>query len=289
MALYTTSDTVAGILPDTIGALIVQPVTAMSVAMEVADVIPTKSTKYRVPVVTDDPSAAWVAEGGEIPATDAVLDEIEVIPSKVAGLSIISRELATDSTPEAQQIVGNGLARDIAKKVDAAFFGTNITDDGPPIVRDAARPLGLLDVTGYQSVDTSGTITNTDPFAEALSKAETVGATVTSFIAHPDTVLTLAKVKKADGSNEPLLGNDPTAPTKRTVLGVPLYSSPAVAAGDIWAIPRDRVQVVLRDNVTLDVDGSAYFTSDRIALRATMRVGFAFPHAAAIVRLHDVA
>lgn len=288
MALYTSSTNVSGILPDTIGDLIVQPVTAMSVAMEVATVVPTASHRYRVPIVTDDPAAAWVKEGDEIPATDAVLDEIEVIPSKVAGLNVISRELATDSSPQAQQVVGDGLARDIAKRVDQAFFGTNVTAAGPPVVRNDARPLGLLDLVGYQSVDTGGTIANTDPFAEALSKAEQVGATVTAFVAHPTTVLALAKVKKATGSNEPLLGNDPSAPTKRTVLGVPLYPSPAVAVGDIWAIPIERVQVVLRDDVALDVDGSAYFSSDRIGVRATMRVGFAFPHPAAVVRLHDV-
>ncbi|MGA4690704.1 phage major capsid protein [Rhodococcus sp. AB351] len=287
MALYTSSTNVSGILPDTIGALITQPVTAASVAMEIATVVPTASHRYRVPIVTDDPTAAWTAEGAEISPSDATLDELIVTPSKVAGLSIISRELANDSSPHAQEIVGTGLARDIAKQIDAAFFGTNVTDDGPPVVRNDDQPLGLLDLTACQSVDTGGTITNTDPFAEALSKAEQVGATITAFVANPTTVLTMAKVKKATGSNEPLLGNDPTAPTKRTVLGVPLYSSPAVAAGDIWAIPRDRVQVVLREDVTLDVDASAYFSSDRIGVRATMRVGFAFPHQAAIIRLYD--
>ncbi|ANZ27230.1 capsid protein [Rhodococcus sp. WB1] len=288
MSLYTTSADVSGLLPDTIGELMVQPVTAASVAMQVAAVVTTGTHTYRVPIVTEDPTAAWTAEGAEISPSDATLAELTVTPRKVAGLTIISRELANDSSPQAQEIVGQGLARDIAKQIDAAFFGTNVTNAGPPVVRNDNQPTGLLDLTGYQSVDTAASITNTDPFAEALSKAEQVGATITAFVAHPTTVLTLAKVKKATGSNEPLLGNDPTAPTKRTVLGVPLHSSPAVAAGDIWAIPIERVQVVLREDVTLDVDASAYFSSDRIGVRATLRVGFAFPHEAAVVRLHDV-
>jgi hypothetical protein len=33
------------------------------------------------------------------------------------------------------------------------------------------------------------------------------------------------------------------------------------------------------------VDSSAFFTSDRGAVRVTMRVGFAFPHEAAVVRV----
>lgn len=288
MALYTSSTDVHGILPDEIAALIVQPIERNSAAMEASTVVETGVHEYRIPIVTADPTAAWVAEGGEIAASDATLAELIVEPKKLAGLSVISRELAEDSSPKAQEIVGAGLARDIARKIDAAFFGTNVTDDGPPIVRDANQPTGLLDLTNYQSVDTNGSITNIDPFAEALSKAENVGAEIGTFVANPATVLTLAKIKTGAGLNTPLLGTDPSAPTKRLIQGVPLVSSSAVAVGDIWAIPRDRVHIVLRQDVTLDVDHSVFFTTDRVAVRATLRVGFGFVHEAAIVRLHNV-
>jgi hypothetical protein len=38
-------------------------------------------------------------------------------------------------------------------------------------------------------------------------------------------------------------------------------------------------------HVDLAVDKSAYFTSDRTSIRAIMRVGFAFPHAAAVQKI----
>jgi HK97 family phage major capsid protein len=266
-----------GLLPEQLGALITQPVRDLSVALRVATVATTTSNEYRIPLVKGDAGAAWIAEGAEITAADADFDEIVVRPAKVGGLSIISRELAEDSAPSAQQLVGEGLAQSIATKVDAAFFGNAVTNG----------PSGLLSVTGVSTVDTGATITSTDVFAEALSKAETVGAVVTAFVAHPDTVLALAKIKKQTGSNEPLLGYDASQPTQRQVLGVPLIPSPAVAAGDVWAIPQAKVLVVLRDDVRLDVDRSRYFESDRIGIKATMRVGVAFPHPAAIVRLYD--
>ncbi|OBH45372.1 capsid protein [Mycobacterium intracellulare] len=278
MTLLTSpSGSTHGLLPDEIGSLITQPVRQLSVALRVATVVTTTAHEYRVPVVLGDAGAAWVPEGGEITASDADFDEIVVRPAKVAGLSIISRELAEDSAPSAQALVGEGLAQSIATAVDAAFFGNTVTNG----------PSGLLSVTGASVVDTSGTIANTDPFAEALSKAETVGAQVTSFIAHPTTVLTLSKVKKQSGSNEPLLGYDASQPTQRQVLGVPLIPCPAVAAGDVWAVPAGKVVVVLRDDVRLEVDRSRYFESDRVGIKATMRVGVAFPHPAAIVRLYD--
>ncbi len=274
-----------GILPDEIGNLITRPVLRMSVAMQVATVVTTGTATYRVPIVAADPSAAWTAEGAVIATSATDFDEVIVTPSKVAGLSVISSELANDSSPSAHQIVGEGLARDIARKVDAAFFG-NTTTNGPA---------GLLSLAGVQVVDTGATIANTDPFAEALSKAETQGAEVSAFVTHPDTLLTLAKVKKMTGSNEPLLGFDATGaaadPTNarnpRTVLGVPIIPSPAVTAGTVWAIPRDRVLVVVREDTTLEVDRSAYFSSDSVGVRAIMRVGFAYPHEAAVVRLYD--
>lgn len=264
-----------GLLPNEIGVLITEPVRRASVAMNVASVVTTTVNEYRVPVVLGDAGAAWTAEGDDITPSDASFNEIVVRPSKIAGLCVLSRELAEDSAPSAQQLVGEGLAQSIATTVDTAFFG-NTTANGPS---------GLLSVAGVQFVDTTAGITNTDPFAEALSLAENVGATVTSFVANPATVLDLAKVKRQEGSNEPLLGYDASQPTQRQVLGVPLVSSPAVAVGDVWAIPAAKLMVVLREDVSLAVDASAYFASDSIGVRATMRVGFAFPHAAAIVRL----
>ena len=203
------------LLREDVGPLIIQPVRQMSVALRTATVVTTQNTEYRVPILKDDASASWIAEGAEITATDADFDETVVTPRKVAGLSIISRELAEDSAPSAQQTVGDGLAEKIARGVDAAFFGNTVTNG----------PSGLLSVTDVSTVDTGGTIANTDPFAEALSKAETVGGVVTAFVAHPDTVLVLSKVKKQTGSNEPLLGYDASQPTQRQVLGVPLIPS----------------------------------------------------------------
>jgi HK97 family phage major capsid protein len=278
MALYTSGTAAAILRPEDVGALVVQPVIAQSVAAQVATIVNTGSHDYRIPIVTDDVDAGWFAEGAEITPSDLTMDEEVVVPKKVAGLTIISRELAADTTPEAQQVVGESIARDIARRVDVAFFG-NTTTNGPS---------GLLSLSGVQTVDTTGTIANTDPFAEAISKAETVGATVNTFVTHPDTALVLAKVKKATGSNEPLMNTDPTNAARRSVLGVPLLTTTAVAAGTIWAIPRSRVYLVIRENTTLEVDRSAYFSSDRIGVKAVMRVGFGFPHEAALVRMYDV-
>ncbi len=68
--------------------------------------------------MTADPTASWVAEGAEITRSDPTLQELIVTPPKVAGLYIISRELADDSSSGAAQVVGDGLARDIARRIE---------------------------------------------------------------------------------------------------------------------------------------------------------------------------
>lgn len=277
MALYTTG--AAGILtPEQVGDLVVKPVTKASVAMQIATVVTTGSHDFRIPVIESDATAAWTAEGADITPSDVGVDEITVTPKKLAALSIISNELANDSSPEAQEVVGQSIARDLARKIDSAFFGDTVTNG----------PSGLESLMAYQFVDTDSVpLTNVDAFSEAISKAENVGAMVTAFVANADTVLALSKVKKATGSNEPLLQPDPTLPTRRQILGVPLWSVPnsVIGNGIVWAIDGSRVFVVVRQDVDLRVDESRYFESDRIGIRATLRASFGYPHEQSIVRL----
>jgi predicted phage gp36 major capsid-like protein len=104
--------------PEQVTELVIRPLIANSIAGQVLSLVNTGAPQYRVPIVAADPSAAWVAEGQEIPASDADIDELIVTPKKLAGLSIISSELAADSSPAAQQVVGDGLVRDLVRKLD---------------------------------------------------------------------------------------------------------------------------------------------------------------------------
>lgn len=280
MAMATTTTDVSGIVPVDYGPLITTPVQRDSIAFQVSSLLRTMRNAVNFPVVADDPTAAWFAENADITASDATLDEITCTPSKVAGLVKISNELAADSDPDAAQIVGDGLARDIVAKIDAAYFA-NTTANGPS---------GLLSLTGVSEVDTGASVTNFDPFAAAISAAEQVGATVGAFVMKPATALALAQLKQATDSNLPLLAPDPADPARRSILGVPVLVSSAVDATTVaWAIPKAASYVVQRGGAEVEIDRSVYFASYSTAVRAVMRVGFAFPHEAAIVRLYDVA
>jgi HK97 family phage major capsid protein len=269
-----------GLLVDDVAALLVLPTLNQTIAArpEVSRRITTSAATMRMPIQTTDPSAGWVAEGAEIPVSDAVITEIDVTPSKLAALSIITSELANDSNPAAAQVVGAGMARDLARKIDAAFFGALATP----------APSGLGALSGVQTVVSATAFGNLDSFAAAKAKAENVGADVTAFACSPNTALALAQVKQSTGSinsNMPLLGADGTMATQRMILGVPLLVSYAIPDNVCWALDADRVMMVVREDATVTTDSSVYYTSDRVAVRGTLRVGFGFVHAAAVVKI----
>lgn len=58
-----------------------------------------------------------------------------------------------------------------------------------------------------------------------------------------------------------------------------------MATGEIWALDSSRVFIVVREGTSLVVDPSRYFESDRLGIRATMRLGFGFPHQQAVVKI----
>lgn len=267
--MYTNTADVGGILPNGMaGVILAEPVSEISVASQVSTVLGTANTNVSVPVVNADPTAAWLAEGAEIGPSDLGMDELLATPAKVAGLTIISRELASDSTPPVLGLVQKGLARDIARRVDQAYFAGLASP----------APAGLSTLAGVSTAgDGLAAITNLDLFAEAANNAEAQGATVDSFVVHPNDALTLMQMKDESGSNRPLLGTDPSAPTRRTILGIPMLTSPFVAEGIAWAIPQDYSLFVRREDTRVEVSADAYFSSDRVAVRGVMRCTFAFP------------
>jgi HK97 family phage major capsid protein len=115
--------------PEQVESLLIKPVLAASVALNplCSRVLRPTAPSVRLPAVTADPTAAWDAEGAEIPISDLTTADVDVVMRKVAGLPLSPPSWPGDSSPEATAEVGRGLARDIARKIDAALFG-----DGPP-------------------------------------------------------------------------------------------------------------------------------------------------------------
>lgn len=287
MPTMTTNNAPKAWLPDTTGELIVQPLTHESVAIQAIGsppiLAPARTNGYRVPMVTDDPAVAWVAEGEEIGESELGQDEEYDVFHKIGGLTTITREMADDSNPDIANQVGLGLARSIAQGLDAAFFGARGASNVKP-------PRGLQDIAGVSAIVTDKAWSDLDLFNQVILEAEGRGCTFASFVANPTTALVLMKLRKSAGSNEPLLQPDPTKPATRLIAGVPLLVSPYVETNVVWGVPTGgRVQIVVREDVMVESDKSVHFTSDKIVVKATARLTTLYPHHRAIQRIEAIA
>lgn len=261
--------------PEAYGALVDQVLAAKSIAFQVGTVVQISNESIRFPLLVADPAVGWYAENTQITLTDPDTDEITVTPKAVKGLTQISNEAAADTNPAVANMVGNALARSIAKKVDAAFFGNTVTNG----------PSGLLSVAGVNEVDTTTyPFTDLDAFHQAKSVALGDGANITHFIAAPDVALALSTAKTADNSNVGLLEsvNDGTL-----VAGVPLLVSTDVAAGNVWAVDASQIMIVQRQGTTVVPSTDAAFDYDAVQVRAVARLSWGFVNPAGITRIYD--
>lgn len=168
-----------------------------------------------------------------------------------------------------------GRGHQISHAIDTAFVG-NITTNGPS---------GLQSITP-SVVDTGAAITNTDPFVQAVFAAKPVGARLTHWLMAPSTAETLAKIKKAEASNESLIAFD--ARGELSVLGLPVLTLPSVDEDTLfWGIPSDRVVTVLRKDAKVTRSKDSGFYNDALDVRAITRVGVGFLHEAAVICGYD--
>lgn len=263
--------------PEDYGKLVDLVLAEKSVAFQAGTKITTASETIRFPRITADPAVGWYAENTQITLTDPTTDEIVVTPRAVKGLTQISNEAAADTNPAVADQVGRSLARSIAKKVDAAFFGNTVVNG----------PSGLLSLSGINVVDT-GTITlsSLDAFHEAKAAALADGAELTHFILAADVALALSKAKEQTGSNKSLFEN---VGDGVTLAGVKVLVSVDIPAGNAWGLDSSQVLVVQRTGTTITKSTEAAFDFDATQVRGTARVGFGFANPAGVVRLHDAA
>lgn len=268
------STTADAFTPEDFGELVNLAVQAKSIAAQSATVFQTGKVKVNFPLWTADPAVGWYNELDTITATDGATDEVECIPSKTAGLTLISNELRDDSDPAVADLAGAGLANQIARAADSAYFA-NTTTKGPN---------GLLSIS-YSEVDTGASITNLDPFVQGRYAALAAGSELTSWIVRPAVAEALSKLKVATGSNQSLLQ---FVEDGITVAGLPVLVSDQVDANTLfWGIPKAHVVFVQRKNTT--VERFPAVTQDGTYIRAVSRIGLAFLNPEGVVRGYDAA
>lgn len=260
-------------LPQAFGEMLDLVVQAKSVAAQASTLFSTDKQKVGFPLWVADPAVGWYAELDEIALTDGDTDEVVVIPTKTAGLTLISNELADDSDPAIAEQIAAALANQIAHAIDKAYFA-NTTTKGPS---------GLLSLAST-SVDTGSAVANLDAFVQGRYAAEANGAKLSHWLMSSDTAESLSLLKRQTGSNEPLIE---FVEDGITVAGLPVITSTHVDAATVaWGVDKSQQRYVLRKGTT--VERFPAVTTDGLYVRAISRVGLGFLNPAGVVRLHEV-
>ena len=222
----------------------------------------------RVPIVTADPSPAFVREGQQITRDTPELAEVRFNTAKLGNIFRQSNESATSDN--ANNLLALSMKRSIVIAADTALLQNN------PGEQDADwQPTGLFNDTSIPvSADTFGTAGKPSESFNAVSNAITTisvnGGNASHIVMHPNVWKTFTDAIDANGRS--ILG-DPATATEKALWGLPVIVTSCAPDGKILVL--DKTAIVSADsNILFSKSGEAAFEYDSIVWRTTFRLGW---------------
>ena len=232
-----------------------------------------------------------VAEGDEIPAASATLDEVVLTAKKYAKLFHISEEDVNDSLVDVLSTYKREWASRWARKFDNATLGLDVNADGTDVAPYKSLYYAVADDYSDNITATQGAL-SFEHINEALGIVETSSkfdAANTVWMAHPKM---LAAIRGMVKGNNDLVLPDPLAGTPGSLFGYPLVVSYGAArssaatdtpAGNPLLIVGNKNMLIngVRGGVESVVSRDAEFARDGVVLKTRIRRGFAVADASA--------
>lgn len=207
----------------------------------------------RVPRQTGGGSASWVGEGKPKPVTAVAFDYVELKYTKLSTIAVITEELARFSSPSAETIIRDTLARAIIQQMDADFVDP--ANAGTANVKPASITNGVSAVPSTGNTEAEIRIDIQNVFAPFIAANLTPANGV--WIMSATTALALSLVLNEAGN--------PAFPgismSGGTFFGMPVVVSEAVGNIVILANASD---ILLADDgqVTIDMSREASVQMD---------------------------
>jgi HK97 family phage major capsid protein/HK97 family phage prohead protease len=239
------------------------------------NVVPTDKRAVHWPVLTGDLTAAFYDELEEITPSDVTLDEFSVPVKAIKALVRGSSEAFEDSDPSLMQIVTDNLNLTLALKGDRDLT----------IGNDPKGFKGLTQITGTQSIAVGGPLSWDHILKAAALLGESKIPGPYAVLMGPRPALTLALTKEETGSNAYL--NVPAGvPPIYNSFWLPVTGTPPKSTAVVFA--PSQVTVVVRRDITVEVDRSQEFSKDAVLVRGKYRLGMDVLHPESIVKLTGI-
>jgi hypothetical protein len=288
--------------PDAAGGYLIRPeygkVLVDAVAQESAlgkfvDVERTNTRKRKYTRMVGRPTASFVGEGADIPATGAEFGEIEVNVKKIGTTILYTEEELEDAEEDPQALVNSQVESAFAALIDAHALGMGA---GVPLTTQFDNSFNAGIATKRIELGAAG-----DAWPKAVSEAmgyvEGNGGTPNGIIAATDLKQVIRDARTASDATAPALTDGFSREQDNTYTLPHGYSTnldgfpagkvgagegqPKVVAivGDFTHakyILRQDIRIKLADQATVNVGGTDHRTwqQDKVAIKWTMRVGF---------------
>lgn len=264
-------------LPAQISNEIIQNVQNASAVMALARQITIPGTGVAVPVITADPTAAWVGETGKKPVSNSTVQSKLLQPYKLAVIETVSAELVRDA---------DGLYKELAKRLPGALA---MAFDNT-VVGGTQVPGSNFDT--FASATAQDIATNGyDALVAADGDISAHGGIVSGYAIAPQGRSILLGTK--DDTGRPIFINNASEGAIPMILGAKtqlsrgLYKAGSSGAANIVGVAGDwsqaiygvvgGIQISVSDQATLDLGSGQsvnLWQQNMVAIRAEIEVGF---------------
>jgi HK97 family phage major capsid protein/HK97 family phage prohead protease len=151
----------------------------------------------KIPRQTAGASGYWVGEGSGKPLSKLAFDSITMGPTKMATIVVITDELARVSSPSAETVIRDDIARALAQFADQQFLSPGVA--AVANVNPASITFGATVVTSASAGGTSSVANVTTDVKAVFAGffAANIDTTSAVWIMHPNTALALATMRTA--------------------------------------------------------------------------------------------
>ena len=264
-------------LPPEVSNEILQKTQDDSAVMALARQITIPGTGVTVPVITGDPSAAWVTETAAKPVSNPGVSTKQLTPYKLAVIETFSNEFVRDAAALYDALVAR-LPLALANKFDNTVIGGTTKPGDNFEDMSTCTSVALTATTAYTQIVT------------ATSNIATAGGIVNGFAISPQCKAML--LSAVDGQNRPLFINSVADGAIPQILGAPtiqskgMYKAKADPAPAVVGIVGDwtqavygtveGVQIAVSDQATLTTGSTTInlWQNNMVAVRAEIEIGF---------------
>lgn len=273
-----------------VATILVRPLVDKSVFLASGPRIFDTAGPLRLPKLGDpitDPG--WTGENEQIPERDADFDEVQLLPSTMKSVKVITRysnELARQSVVALDATLRDRLVTDVADKLDRQFLSAS--GDG------ITTPKGLFAYSGIQTLDVAGALTLDHLLtAWGMALSANVNMAALRWVLTPGDFVALRGIKDGDGRY--MLQPDPTQDGVFRLFGAPVTVTARVP-DTTGATPTGRAALVDFSQIAVARDlapsvkilDERYADYDQMAIRVVARYDAAPLNAEAVIALTGI-